>query len=126
MKQFKTHVGKVKSHTDIEYNEAADKAARAVVDGEASLDITFDEADPPVGGLKTWPQIRSPTPNKPYTIIKPTNIKTGIKTAIKETTYSTTKGILAIYKKRQERRAQTSTYKRTHNPHTDVEETHMR
>jgi hypothetical protein len=67
MKQLKTHIGKVKSHTDIEYNEAADKAARAVVDGKASLDITFDEADPPVGGLRIWPQIRSTTPNKPQT-----------------------------------------------------------
>jgi ribonuclease HI len=29
-KHLKTHIGKVKSHTDIEYNEAADKAARVV------------------------------------------------------------------------------------------------
>ena len=77
-KQLKTHIGKVKSHTDIEYNEAADKAARGVVDGEAPPDIIFDEADPPVGGLRTWPQIRHTTPNKPDTIILLTNIKTCI------------------------------------------------
>jgi ribonuclease HI len=32
-KQLKTHIGKVKSHTDVEYNETVDKAARAVLDG---------------------------------------------------------------------------------------------
>ena len=32
-KQLKTHIGKVKSHTDVEYNETVDKVARAVVDG---------------------------------------------------------------------------------------------
>ena len=48
---LRTHVGKVKSHTDIEYNGSADSAARAVVDGEVVLDITFDEADPPSGAF---------------------------------------------------------------------------
>jgi hypothetical protein len=33
-KKLKTHIEKVKSHTDVEHNETADKAARAVVDGE--------------------------------------------------------------------------------------------
>ena len=47
-KQLKTHIGKVKSQTDVEYNETADKAARAVVDGEKPPDITFEEADPPM------------------------------------------------------------------------------
>ena len=37
----------VKSHTDIEYNELADKVARAAVDGDGLPDITFTEADPP-------------------------------------------------------------------------------
>ncbi len=63
------------------------------MDGEAPPDITFDEADPPVGGLRTWPQIRSTTPNYPDTTIKLTNIKSGIKEAIKETTHTTSKGI---------------------------------
>ena len=40
-KQLKTHIGKVKSHTDVEYNEMADTSARAVVDGENTPDITF-------------------------------------------------------------------------------------
>ena len=49
-KQLKTHMGKVKSHTEVEYNELADKAARAVVDGDKPPEIIFDEADPPNGG----------------------------------------------------------------------------
>jgi ribonuclease HI len=54
-KQLKTHIGKVKSHTDVEYNETVDKAARAVVDGKSTPDITFEDADPPIRGLRTWP-----------------------------------------------------------------------
>ena len=52
-KQLQTSVSKVKSHTDIEYNEAADKTARPVVDGEIPQYITFDEPDPPNGSLRT-------------------------------------------------------------------------
>ena len=83
-KQLQTHIGKVKSHTAIEYNEAADKAARAVADGEVPPDIAFDEADPPIGGLRTWPQIRRTSPDQPDTIQQITNLSTGIKKAIKD------------------------------------------
>jgi ribonuclease HI len=92
-KHLKTYIGKVKSHTDIEYNEAADKAAREVVEGEAPPDVIFDETDLPVGGLRTWPQIKRTTPNKLDTIIKLTNIKTDIKKEIKVTNYTTSRGI---------------------------------
>jgi hypothetical protein len=54
-KHLQSHIGKVKSHTDIEYNESADSVAGAVVDGEYPPDVIFDEADPPIGGLRTWP-----------------------------------------------------------------------
>ena len=64
---------------NIEYNEAADTAARAVVDGDVPSDITFDEADPPIGSLRTIPQISHTTPDKPDTIQKITNIEIGIK-----------------------------------------------
>jgi ribonuclease HI len=67
-KQLKTHIGKVKSHADMEYNETTDKAARAVVDGEPTPDIAFEDADPPIGGLRTWPQIRHNPPNRPENI----------------------------------------------------------
>ncbi len=49
-KQLQTHIGKVKSHTDIEYNETVVSTAMAVVDREVPPDITFDEADPPSRG----------------------------------------------------------------------------
>jgi ribonuclease HI len=45
-KQMQTYIEKVKSHTDIKYNESADTAARAVLDGVVPPDITFDEEDP--------------------------------------------------------------------------------
>ena len=63
----------------MEYNETADKAARAVVDGEKLPDINFEEADPPIGGLRTWPQIRINPTNKPEHIRKLTNLKACIK-----------------------------------------------
>ena len=50
----------------MEHNETADKAARAVVGGESLPNITFEEADPPIGGLRTWPQIRLSPTNKPH------------------------------------------------------------
>ena len=43
---FLSFFRKFKSPTDVKHNETADKAARAVVDGEALPDITFEEADP--------------------------------------------------------------------------------
>jgi hypothetical protein len=63
----------------VEYKETADKAERAVVDGENLPDITFEEADPPIGGLRTWPQIRQNPTNKPKHIRKLTNLKACIK-----------------------------------------------
>jgi ribonuclease HI len=93
-KQLRTHIGKIKSHTDVEYNETADKAARAVVDGDNLPDITFEEADPPIGGLRTWPQLRLNTTNKPEHIRKLTNLKSGIKKELKHTNKTTaTKGV---------------------------------
>ena len=44
-KQFRTHIGKVKAHTDIEYNESADTVARSMLNGEAPPDIAFDDAE---------------------------------------------------------------------------------
>ncbi len=78
-KHLQTHIGKVKSHTDIEYNETADSATRAVVDEDAPPDITFDEADSPIGILRTWTHIRRIQRTKPDTILKITNLMTGIK-----------------------------------------------
>ena len=49
-----THIGKVKSHTGIQYNDAADEAANTVAKG-GEYDMVFDQADPPPGGLRVWP-----------------------------------------------------------------------
>ena len=92
-KQLRTRIGKVKSHTDIECNELADVTAIAVVDEDALPDITFTEADPLIGGLRTWPQIRKITLNKLDTMHKITNLKTDIKKAIKANKDNKTKGI---------------------------------
>jgi hypothetical protein len=67
----------------VEYNETADKAARAVVDGANIPDITFEDADPPFGGLRTWPQIRHNPPNKPEHIRKLANLKADIRKGLK-------------------------------------------
>jgi hypothetical protein len=92
-KQLRTLIGKIKSHTDIEYNELADVTARAVVDGDALPDITFTEADPPIGGLHTWPQIRKIARNKSDTIHKITNLQTNIEKAINASKNNRTKDI---------------------------------
>ncbi len=42
-----THIGKVKAHTGVTHNDEADKAARNVVEGIKTPDITFTDADPP-------------------------------------------------------------------------------
>ena len=45
-KGYKTHIGKVKSHTGITYNEVADTAAKAVVEETQPHTVEFNEADP--------------------------------------------------------------------------------
>jgi len=78
----------------VKYNETADKAARSVGDRGNTSDITFEDVDPPNGGLRTWSQIRHNLPNKPENIRKLTNLKADIKKELKYTNKSaTTKGI---------------------------------
>jgi hypothetical protein len=97
-KQLKTHIGKVKLHTDVQYNEKADKAARAMVDGETTPDIAFEDADPPIGGFSTWPQISNTPPNKPKNIEKLTNLKSSIQNELKHTNkMSTITGIFGRF-----------------------------
>jgi ribonuclease HI len=126
-KQPKTHIGKVKSHTDVEHNETADKAARAVVDGANLPGITFEEADPPIGGLRTWPQIRLNPTDKPKHIRKLTNLKTCIKKNSRPPRKPRPRrASTGSSYKRQETREQTSAYIHTHNPHIDPDETDMK
>ncbi len=61
---YSTHIGKVKSHTGVTHNDEANAAARGAVEGKTTPDITFADANPPIRGLRTWPQIRG---TKKYT-----------------------------------------------------------
>jgi hypothetical protein len=74
----------------VEYNETTDKAARGVVDGESTPDIIFEEADPTIGDIRTWPQIRHTPPNKPENIRKLTNLKANIRRELKNTNNTVT------------------------------------
>jgi len=47
LKGYTTHIGKVRSHNGVVYNDGADESARSVIDGKTRPDITFTEADPP-------------------------------------------------------------------------------
>lgn len=71
---YKTHIGKVKSHTGVTHNDEADTTARNVVEGHISPDIIFTDADPPMGGLRTWPQIQKQNGDTPPNITKLANL----------------------------------------------------
>jgi len=60
-----THIGKVKSHTGVTHNDAADAGARGVVDGDILPEITFTDVHLPIGGLRTWPITHNLNPTKP-------------------------------------------------------------
>ena len=61
---YSTHIAKVKTHTGVTYNDEADTAARGVVEGQRTPDVIFTDADPPIRGLRTWPQIRGTKKDK--------------------------------------------------------------
>ena len=67
---YKTHIGKVKSHTGDTHSDEAETTARYVVEGHKTPDITFTDADPPIGGLRTWPQIRRTSKDTPHNVPK--------------------------------------------------------
>ena len=111
----------------MEYNETADRAARAVMDGENAPYITFEDADPSIGGLRTWPQIRHNPTNKPEHTRKLTNLKSGIKkNSSTPSKPQPQKASLGSSYKRQGTQEYASVLKYTHNPHIDLDETHMK
>ena len=86
-----THIGKVKSHTGVKYNDEADEAAKLVASRKAEADIAFDEYGPPAGGLRTWlVTIRTPsqTENEPDRITHFTNLKAEPSKRYKEAAYA--------------------------------------
>ena len=57
LRGFQTHIGKVKSHTGIKYNDEADEAAKDVVDDTHTPDVTFSDGGRQQMGLRTWPEV---------------------------------------------------------------------
>ncbi len=48
-----TLIAKVKSHTGIKYNDQADHIAHGVVEHQIAPELTYEAADPPIGGTKS-------------------------------------------------------------------------
>ena len=98
-----------------------------MVNRENSPVITFEYANPPIGGLRIWPQIRHNPTNKPEHIRKLNNLKAGIKkNSNTPTKPQQQRASLENSYKRQEAQEQTSIYKHTQNPHTDPDVMHMK
>ena len=65
-----------------------------VVDWMRIYEVVLNEADPPIGGLRTWPHIRHNPPSKLENIRKLTNLKVCIKKELKHTNKTATiKGV---------------------------------
>ena len=82
--------------------------------GEITPGIAIEEADPLIGGLRTWPHT---PPNKPDYIRKLTNHKAGIQKEQKNTNKNS---------KKHEIRERIIVYKHSHNLRTYVGVTHMK
>ena len=54
-----------------------------MVDGKTRPDITFTEADTPIGGLRTWPQIKTNKPDKSTQTTKIADIPNGLRKLLK-------------------------------------------
>jgi len=92
-----THIGKVKSHTGVTHNDTADAGARGVVDDDVLLDITFTEANPPIGGLRTWPTTLNPNPDTTTTTTKLLDLHTSLRKLIRKHRSTTLKATNTIY-----------------------------
>ena len=68
--EYKTQIGKARSHTGFTHKDEADTPARNVVEGQKTPDITFTNADPPIGGIRIWPQIRRTSKETPPNVTK--------------------------------------------------------
>ncbi len=98
-----------------------------MVDRESPPDIIFDEADPAIGGLRTWPQLRLIIPNKLDIIHKITNIKTCIIKTIKATTHAiTTKCVFGAFLQAARDTGTDFSIQAYSRAHSDAGETHMR
>ena len=92
-----THIGRVKSHTEVTRNDGADAGVRGVVDGDTLPDIRFTSVDPPIGGLRTWPLIKVTHADTNCSRNKLTNLHTYLRKIIKARNYPTPRTNNTIY-----------------------------
>ena len=97
------------------------------MDGEHKPDVTFEDADPPIGGLRTWPHIRHNPPNKQENMRKLTNLEACI---IKELNtpekWKQPRASSGDSYKKQGTWEHTSIDKHPHNPHIDLDAMYMK
>ena len=88
---YKTQIDKVKSHTGVTHNDEEDTSTRNVVEGHKAPNIHFTYANPPVGGLPTWPQIRATSQGSTLRITRLANLRSSMRKLTRShTSYSTT------------------------------------
>jgi hypothetical protein len=92
-----THIGKVKSYTGVNHNDAAHAGARGVIDGDILPDITFTEADPPTYGLRTWSITRNPKPDDTTTTTKMSDLHTSLRKLTRKLRSTTLKATNTVY-----------------------------
>ena len=59
-----------------------------MVEGTITPDITFTAADPPIGGLRTWPQRRTHHPDETPIIAEIADLHNGLRKIIKNKPYT--------------------------------------
>ena len=96
---YNTHIGEVESHAGVTHNDEADTSARNVVEGHKTPDITFTDADPPIGGLRTWPQIRRTSKDTPPNVTKLADLHSRLRKIIRAHTSNTMTRHSTIYGK---------------------------
>jgi len=89
---------KVKSHIGVTHNDEADAGARGVVDGDTLPEIIFADADPPIGGMRTWPLIKVTYADNNCSKSKLTNLHAGLRKIIKAQNHATPRTNNTIYR----------------------------
>jgi hypothetical protein len=62
----------------------ADAGARGVVDGDILPDITYTDAEPPIGGLRTWSILRDHNPDNTTTTTKLPDLHMSLRKTIRK------------------------------------------
>ena len=80
---YKTHISKVRSHTGVTHKDESDTVARNVVEGHKNPDIIFNDANPPVGGLRIWPQTQKTIKKTPPNVTKLADLHSNLRELIR-------------------------------------------